>query len=85
MYFKVKVVIFTVLSLFINILPIHCQFTKRFESLLKISQRLKTMNCRIVDAICQHNFVQTQTVLVSFQRKEALFFLKKKLKDGYIN
>ena len=35
------------------------------------------MNCRIVGAICQHIFAQTQTVLVSFQRKEAHYFEKK--------
>ena len=29
------------------------------------------MNCRVVGAICQHNFAQSQRVLVSFQRKEA--------------
>ena len=34
------------------------------------------MNCRIVGAICQHNFAQAQTVLVSFQRKEAHYFEK---------
>ena len=28
------------------------------------------MNCRIVGAVCQHNFAQAQTVLVSFQRKK---------------
>ena len=32
------------------------------------------MNCRIVGAICQHNFAQAQTVLVSFQRKMAYYF-----------
>ena len=47
----------------------HCQFTKLFES-------LKTMNCRIVGAICQHNFAQAQRALVSFQRKEAHYFEK---------
>ena len=35
------------------------------------------MNCRIVGAICQHNFAPAQTVLFSFQRKEA-HYLKKK-------
>ena len=39
---------------------LHCQFTKCFESLLKGSKRLKTMNCRIVGAISQHNFAQAQ-------------------------
>ena len=34
------------------------------------------MNCRIVGAICQDNFAQAQTVLVSFQRKKALYFDK---------
>ena len=34
------------------------------------------MNCRIVGAICQHHFGQTQRVLVSFQRKEAHYFQK---------
>ena len=34
------------------------------------------MNCRIVGAICQHNFAQTQAVLVSFQRKEAHYLEK---------
>ena len=34
------------------------------------------MNCRIVDAICQHNFAQAKTVLVSFQRKKAHYFEK---------
>ena len=34
------------------------------------------MNCRIVGAICQHNFAQAQTVLVSFLRKEAHYFEK---------
>ena len=34
------------------------------------------MNCRIVGAICQHNFAQAQTVLVSFQRKKAHYFVK---------
>ena len=38
------------------------------------SKRLKTMNCRIVGAICQHNVAQAQRVLASFQRKEAYFF-----------
>ena len=36
------------------------------------------MNCRIVGAICEHNFAQAQTVLVSFQRKEAHYFEKMK-------
>ena len=36
------------------------------------------MNCKIVGAICQHNFAPTQTVLVSFQRKEARYFEKTK-------
>ena len=34
------------------------------------------MNCRVVGAICQHNFAQAQTVLVSFQRKKAHYFEK---------
>ena len=34
------------------------------------------MNCRIVDAICYHNFAQAPRVLVSFQLKEAHFFEK---------
>ena len=34
------------------------------------------MDCRIVGAICKHNFPQTQKGLVSFQRKEAHFFEK---------
>ena len=34
------------------------------------------MNCRIVGAICQHNFAQAQTVLVSFQRKKKHYFEK---------
>ena len=34
------------------------------------------MNCRIVRAICQHNFAQAETVFVSFQRKK-LIILKK--------
>ena len=34
------------------------------------------MNCRIVDAICQHNFAQAQRVLVSFQRKKARYLEK---------
>ena len=42
----------------------------------KSSQRLKTMNCRIVGAICQHNLAQAQRVLVSFQRKKAHYFEK---------
>ena len=42
------------------------------------------MNCRIVGAICQHNFAQTQTVLVSFQRKKSSLFWKK-WNDSYIN
>ena len=37
---------------------------------------MKTMNCGIVGAICQHNFSQAQTVLVSFQRKKAHYFEK---------
>ena len=32
------------------------------------------MNCRIVGGIWQHNFVQAQAVLVSFQRKTAHYF-----------
>ena len=36
------------------------------------------MNCRIVGAICQHNFAQAQTDLVSFQRKRAQYFEKSK-------
>ena len=35
------------------------------------------MDCRIVGAIRQHNFAQAQTVLVSFQQKEAHYFEKK--------
>ena len=34
------------------------------------------MNCRIVGAICQHNFAKAQTVFISFQRKEARYFEK---------
>ena len=58
-YFKVKFSIFTVLSLIyyqdtvnlpnVNILPIHCQFTKRFESLPKkflAFENYKLQNCR---------------------------------------
>ena len=37
------------------------------------------MNCRIVDAICQHNFAQAQRVLISFQQKEAQYFENKLL------
>ena len=37
------------------------------------------MNCRIVGAICQHNFAQAQTVLVSFQRKEAHYLEKNEM------
>ena len=36
------------------------------------------MNCRIVSAISQHNFVHAQTVLVSFQGKKAHYFEKSK-------
>ena len=39
-------------------LPIHCQFAKRFD----------------VGAIFQHNFAQAQRVLISFQQKEAHYF-----------
>ena len=35
------------------------------------------MNCRIVGAICQHNFAQALRVLVSFQCNESHFFEKK--------
>ena len=35
------------------------------------------MNCRIVGAICQHNFAQAQTVLAIFQQKKMLIILKK--------
>ena len=35
------------------------------------------MNCRIVGAICRHNFPQAQRVLISFQRKKAHYFEKK--------
>ena len=41
------------------------------------------MNCRTVGTICQHNFAQAQTVLVSFQRKKAHRF-EKKVIDSYI-
>ena len=34
------------------------------------------MNCRIVGAIFQHNFAQTERVLMSFQRKEAHYCQK---------
>ena len=34
------------------------------------------MNCRIVGAICQHNFAQVHIVLVSYQQKEAHYFGK---------
>ena len=34
------------------------------------------MTHRVVRAICQHNFAQAQTVLASFQRKEAHYFQK---------
>ena len=36
------------------------------------------MNCRMIGAICQHNFAQAQRVLISFQRKEAHYLKKKK-------
>ena len=38
----------------------HCQFTKRFESLLKNFLAFETMNCRIVGSSCQRNFSQAQ-------------------------
>ena len=38
------------------------------------------MNCRIVGAICQHNFAQVQTVLVSFQQNKLIILKKKKIK-----
>ena len=34
------------------------------------------MNCRLVGAICQHNFAQAQTVLAIFQQKNAHYFEK---------
>ena len=34
------------------------------------------MNCRIVGAICPHNFAQVHIVLVCFPRKEAHYFGK---------
>ena len=38
------------------------------------------MNRRIVGAICQNNFAQALTVLISFQRKEAhCFEIKEKI------
>ena len=37
------------------------------------------MNCRIVGAICQHNFAQTQRVLISYQQKKAHYFEKMKI------
>ena len=34
------------------------------------------MNCRIVGAICQHNFDPAQIILVSSQQKEGYYFVK---------
>ena len=36
------------------------------------------MNCRIVGAICQHNFAQAQTVLVVFNEKKLIIMKKMK-------
>ena len=43
------------------------------------------MKSRIVCAICQHNFVQAQRVLDSFQLKEAHYFEKSVKIYSYIN
>ena len=59
-------------------LPMHCQFTKRFEILPKTFlafENYELQNCRRHH--CQHNFAEAQTVLVSFQRKKAHYFEKK--------